>query len=177
MQIFLIRHPEPAIAPSLCYGKTDIALSEQALVQLDTLALTLKQQLPVDIPVYCSPLTRCRLLADKLHAQPVVDERLIEMDFGYWEMQAWDLIPRVQIDGWAAAPLDFVIPGGESVAQMQERVLHFVHEQQTQGTKKMIIVTHAGVMKILVARTRQLPLNEWLPVHFDYGSLQVVDFP
>lgn len=173
MQIFLIRHPQPAFDSSICYGHTDIALHAETLLNLPSLTNHLLEQLPDNTPVFSSPLLRCRLLAEALHAQPVYDDRLKEMDFGEWEAKPWSGISRQQLDQWAADPLQYKIPGGESVAQMQKRVLDFMHEQ---GEQNLVLVSHAGVMKIIFAHIHQLSPNQWMNMHFDYGSLHIIDF-
>lgn len=173
MQIFLIRHPQPALESSVCYGHTDIPLHSQAVLNLPSTALALREQLPDNIPLFSSPLLRCRLLAEALHHPVVYDDRLKEMHFGEWEMRPWSDIPRPQLDHWAADPLHYVIPGGESVAQMQERVLEFIHKR---SEAELALVTHAGVMKILFALAKARPANEWMNLHFDYGSLHIIDF-
>ncbi len=176
MQLYLIRHPQPSVAPSVCYGQKDLLLSEKAQQQLETLATSLQHSLPPGIPVYSSPLQRCILLAEKLHPQPLQDKRLIEMHFGNWEMRLWDRLPREQLDAWAADPLHYVIPGGESVAQMQQRVLQFVAEKRSSQTQQLALVTHGGVMKILMGEAQHLPVEEWMALHFDYGALHIIDF-
>ena len=44
------------------------------------------------------------------------DARLAELDFGHWEMQSWDGIPRAEVDAWAADVAHYRPGGGESVA-------------------------------------------------------------
>ncbi|NWG72980.1 MAG: histidine phosphatase family protein, partial [Parvularculaceae bacterium] len=112
MRLFLIRHPQPAVAPGICYGRTDLPLAEHPARH----AHALRPLLPVAAPLYASPLARARLLAEQLHPAPILDDRLREIDFGDWEMQAWDALDRRRLDAWAAAPFDFRPPGGETVA-------------------------------------------------------------
>lgn len=177
MQLFLIRHPQPDVAAGICYGQTDLALPKHQHHQLGIIAQTLQQQLPSEFVVYTSPLQRCRLLAEQLHASPLVDDRLKEMHFGEWEMQAWDALPRDQLDAWAQDPLHYVVPGGESVAQLHARVVDFVAEHQTRNTHSLILVTHAGVMKVLSGQAQRLSHDSWMQLHFDYASLHCIDLP
>jgi len=175
VQIFLIRHPQPAVASSICYGQSDINLANDSLLHLKALAQSLRKQLPDNFLLYSSPLLRCRALADTLHTQAIYDNRLKEMYFGEWEMCLWSNIPRQQLNYWAADPLHYVIPSGESVMQMQERVLAFIKDMQEQKIGNLVLVTHAGVMKILFAQAKKLPINEWMNQHFDYGSLHQIE--
>ena len=97
MILHLIRHPRPLVAAGICYGRLDLE-AENATA----LAASLRAELPTDLPVWRSPLSRCRALAEALHPQPLIDARLAEMDFGAWEGRSWDTIPRAELDAWAA---------------------------------------------------------------------------
>ena len=163
MRIYLVRHPRPAVAAGICYGRTDLPLADDPA----TCAARLLSQLPPGLPVFSSPLQRCRALAEQLHPAPIFDARLMEMDFGRWEMQSWDTLDRAALDDWAARPLDFVPPGGESAATLRARVHSFLHTL----TSDAILVTHAGVIKLVSAILQDLPEAEWLGMRFAYGSL------
>lgn len=119
-----------------------------------------------------SPLQRCRALAAALASDYRIDERLTELDFGAWEMQAWDDIPRAQIDAWAADPLGFRAHGGESVAQMQARV-----RQALAGLDghDCVWITHAGVMKLVLAELLALAQDEWLSLRFAHAELTLLE--
>ena len=94
MQLYLMRHPQPAVAPGLCYGSTDLPAVESGIgTALDTLS---RHGLH-GVPAYSSPLQRCAALARRLSFAPVFDPRLAEMDFGAWEMRSWDDIPRAEV--------------------------------------------------------------------------------
>lgn len=159
------------MAPGLCYGRNNLALAEDPAA----CAATLLKQLPTDVPLFTSPLQRCLVLARALHAQPIIDERLVEMNFGAWEMRAWNDIPRNEIDAWSAAPLDYAPPGGEPVAALRVRVRDFLDERRSEGSGDMAIVTHAGVMKLFASELLNLPVNCWLSMSFDYGEVFVID--
>jgi len=171
VQLYLIRHPAPQVAAGVCYGRTDLPLAEDVAAA----AARIAPQLPPDLPVFCSPLQRCRQLADALHPAPRSDPRLQEMNFGMWEMTPWDRIQREALDGWAADPLGYAPPQGESVGQMQERVQSFVTETRRQGLERAALVIHAGVMKVIVGHTRELPARKWMALKFDYESVVCVN--
>lgn len=163
MQIFLIRHPRPVIDAGICYGRLDIDCDDPRSV-----ADELRVRLPGDVPVYSSPLRRARKLASALTPAVRIDDRLSEIDFGAWEGRRWDDLARSEIDAWAADILLFAPPGGESVAALQARVLDFA---TTLDHPSVAIVTHAGVMRVLVGHWRQLPLAEWSTLRFGFGEL------
>lgn len=170
MRLYLVRHHRPAVADGVCYGATDLPLAEP----LPAGAVEcLRARLPTDVPCYTSPLQRCSLLARALHATPVADARLMEMNFGAWEMQAWDRIPRAELDAWAAAPLSYMPPGGESVMQLQARIEDFLRERA--ATPALLLVTHGGVMKWLAGRAHGESPSVWQARRFAFGELLILD--
>jgi len=167
MILHLVRHPKPAIAPGICYGRLDISAENVAAV-----AACLRDELPPGLPVWSSPLRRCRDLATLLHLVPLFDERLAEMNFGDWEGRPWDSIPRAEIDAWALDVAGYAPPGGESPLLLQQRALAFVAGL---AVPEAVIVTHAGVIRTLLAHWQGLPPGEWTQLEFAYGSRTTVE--
>lgn len=165
MRLYLIRHPPPAVAPGTCYGATDLPLANDPA----PLAETLKALLPRDVPVYSSPLERCRHLAERLHPAPVFDDRIREIDFGDWEMQPWDSLDRALLDAWAADPFNFRPPGGERVTDLRRRVAACLAELPDEA----VLVTHAGVIKVCAAELAGEA--DWFSLHFDYGKASLIE--
>ena len=169
MILHLIRHPRPLIEPGICYGRLDV---EGEFPELT--AAHLRTELLAGLPVYSSPLRRCRELAGFLNPRPEIDARLAEMNFGEWEGRAWDDIPRAEIDAWAADVAGYAPPGGESPRQLQQRVLAFVAEL---WEPEAVIVTHAGVIRVLMAHWQGLPPERWSELVFAYGSCTRLHVP
>lgn len=204
MRLFLIRHPRPAVADGLCYGATDLPLADDPRTAATALLDQLRKQwlvdspatspaasspdsstdvsapFPANLPLFSSPLQRCaqfaQRLARQLNTQPVIhDARLAELNFGAWEMRAWDDIGAAALAAWAADPLQHAPPDGESVAELQRRVLAFLAELQATGTSAAMLVTHAGVMKVIHGHARQLPPEIWMQTRFAHGELVIID--
>lgn len=173
MQLLLIRHPAPRVAPGICYGASDLALAEDVAGA----AGRIRPQLPPGLPVFSSPLQRCRLLAALLHPAPTHDDRLREMHFGAWELTPWSDIQREALDGWAADPLGYAPPGGESVGALQRRVRDFVNDIAGRNIGQAVLVTHAGVMKVLVGMARNLPARKWMALGFEYEDIMSIELP
>ena len=114
-------------------------------------------------------------MADLLHPAPNYDDRLMEMDFGTWEMRTWQEIGREPLDAWATAPFDFVPPGGESVAALRTRVNAFIAECTVEAHSELVVVSHAGVMKALVAEFAGAPASYWLSARFGYGTISLIE--
>jgi alpha-ribazole phosphatase len=168
MRLYLIRHPRPQVEIGICYGQLDIPAS------VGTGELTrLRAELPPGLPLWSSPLQRCRQLADMLHPEPMFDDRLAEMNFGDWEGRRWDDIPRHELDAWAADLAGYSPPGGESPRALQRRALAFV---ASLTVPEAVIVTHAGVIRTLLAHWLNLADEEWLTVAPDFLSVTTVEW-
>lgn len=165
MRLWLIRHPPPAVPPGTCYGATDLPLADDPAMHADAL----RPLLPPDAPLYASPLARCRLLAERLHPQPICDDRIREIDFGEWEMQPWDSLDRRLLDAWAADPFHFCPPGGEAVASLRARVTAFLAELP----EAAVLVAHAGVIKVCAAVLAGE--EDWFALRFDYGRVSLIE--
>ncbi len=186
MELFLIRHPEPDVPEGTCYGRSDIGLAGDAGAE----AARLRTLLPEGIPVYSSPLQRCRSVAERLSPAPAIDERLVEMHFGEWEMRRWDEIGKAAFDAWVADILNFAPPGGESAAQMLARTLAFLDELRANEApaapqeyflgrgeprpRGAAVVTHGGVLRVLFAHWLEVPPRCWPRLVFDFGGLSKV---
>lgn len=173
MLLYLVRHPQPEIASGICYGRTDLALRAGACEQA---VAALRGSWPQGTPVFSSPLQRCRDLALRLHPVPVFDARLMELDFGAWEMQSWDDIPRHEIDAWAADSVHYRPGGGENVLAFAQRIAALVDDLHRLDLPAAVIVGHGGSLRLLQAwqagilpvRLAQKVYNS--PQHFAFGA-------
>ena len=145
MALIFVRHTTPRVAPGTCYGRSDLALADSFGAEAEAVAAALARLNP-EGPILSSPLSRCLRLAERLG--PFAPHgAFVEMDFGAWEGQPWDAIPRAELDEWAADFLGARPHGGESVAQLRDRVAAGL-EGLPAGS---VIVTHAGVIKAAAA--------------------------
>ena len=150
MPVTLLRHTTPAVAAGVCYGISDLDVTDSFR---DEALATLAQLPPVD-RIVTSPLLRCRRLADHIatvrHRPVMTDPRLQEMNFGTWENKAWLDIPRGELDLWAADFFHARPHGGESVAALTARTRKAIAEFDG-AQDHVLIVTHAGVIKAALA--------------------------
>jgi alpha-ribazole phosphatase len=174
MTITLIRHTSVNVPSGICYGQSDIDVSDnfksEAPIVKDKLASNNYDA------VYSSPLQRCEKLAHYCGFEnPTIDARLMEINFGNWEMQAWDAIGPTALDAWAANIAGFRPPGGETGHELQQRVLAWLREISDRH-HHAIVVTHAGVIRALQAHHQRLSGTNWLKLRYDYGELLYLDF-
>ncbi len=155
VRVALVRHPAVAAPPGTCYGRLDVGLHPEAGPALARIVAELAGRTAQCI--WTSPARRCRDTAAAvvvaLRLQLYADERLRELDFGAWEGRPWSAVPRADLDRWAAAPLDFAPPCGESGASLLARVASF-HAMLRDGERDCIVVAHGGPLKLLSAMLR-----------------------
>ena len=146
MNLTFIRHTSVAVEPGICYGQSDVELSSTFEAEAQQVRSKLQNN-PFDA-VYCSPLSRCRKLASfcGFH-DPVIDERLMELNFGAWEMKAWAEIEDPGLQQWFDNWVDVTPTGGESFVSMIVRVKEFLDEQKKLPFQEVVIFTHAGVIR------------------------------
>jgi len=171
MEIHLIRHTAVENPENLCYGFAEMPLRKNYTE--DFKALDLDEDYNV---IISSPSQRCCLLADYFTLDYHTDERLREMNFGSWEMKKWTDIPEEEINPWYKDFIHVKTSGGENLLEMQTRVLSFWQELiQKKDLEKALIVTHAGVIRLILQTVLQFPLENMFAVQIDYGKKVIID--
>jgi alpha-ribazole phosphatase len=180
MKLTLIRHTSLQIGQGICYGQTDVDVAESFVREAAETKTKLNDMLnilQVDA-VFTSPLQRCVKLAHALSLAEIKhDERLKELYFGDWEMQAWDDIPRDIFDDWAQNYAELAPPNGETFSQLQQRGIAFVNEllaAYPQG--HVAVVTHGGMIRAMLAHVLNMQLKGLFRFNVDYGSITQLNF-
>ncbi len=167
MILWLARHTKTTVPDGVCYGCTDVELPEDFAAEAASLVDSLRSSAPAR--VYSSPLRRCRALAE-LIGPAQTDPRLAEMNFGRWEMRAWNSIDNAELEQWRTNLVDWVVPQGESVGQLARRTGAFLEELRDRGSASACVVTHAGVIRVLSCLLWRQPLAAALDVRIPLGS-------
>lgn len=185
MKLWLIRHTLADIPDGICYGRSDVALPASFDDDAQPLLAAIHEETSNDadeeagdaveaanMQVYSSPLQRCARLAQRIAspAVPVFDTRLQEMDFGAWELKPWAVVDRAALDAWAADPLDWRMPGGETARELAGRACAFLQELKAARVPAARLVTHGGVLRMLCAYLWEQPLERVLNMAIPFGS-------
>ena len=121
MEVILIRHTSVDVPPGVCYGQTDVPLKPTFEQEAAVTQENLKAFLPFD-HVYTSPLTRCVRLATYCgYPDAERDKRIMEINFGSWEMKPFDCNDDPRLQEWYADYLNVAATGGESFAMQYRR--------------------------------------------------------
>ncbi len=180
-RLWLIRHGEPAEEyRGRCYGSLDAGLSETGRLQVSRIAAYLAGE-PLSA-IYCSPRRRAADSANILAAgfecpiETIADLR--EIDFGDFEGLSYDEIATRYPDlyrQWMESPAEVRFPNGECEAQVRERVLRaFANICRDRAGQIAAVVTHSGVIRILIADILQMPPSALFHLSQSYGAVNLV---
>ncbi|MFC7675846.1 histidine phosphatase family protein [Mycolicibacterium sp. GCM10028919] len=143
-------------------------------------------ELPVKAIVR-SPLLRCERtvepLADALGLEPVVDDRLIEVDYGQWTGQKIGDLVKEPL--WAVVqqqPSAAVFPEGEGLANVQARAVAAIREHDRRlgeehgGDALWVACTHGDVIKAVLADALGVHLDGFQRITADPASMSVIRY-
>lgn len=165
--LFCLRHGQLEQQHVLA-GHTDFLLSKYGHKQLNYAVTTL----PDIARIYSSSLSRCSLFAEQLSLQNniplTVTDSLKEMNFGDWDGKNFDTLwekssasSGVSIGDFWQNPWLNSPPNGETMVQFTARIDCWWHnflQQPQQGNS--LLISHAGVIKHLLARVTKLNINQ-----------------
>ena len=187
MTVILLRHGRSTsnTAHTLAGRSEGVELDEKGTAQAAALVERL-EGLPIKALVR-SPLLRCRLtlepLAAALGVSPVVDDRLVEVDYGQWTgRKLSELITEPLWTVVQHQPSAAVFPGGEGLAQVQARAVAAVREHDRRlaaehGADALwVACTHGDVIKAVLADALGTHLDSFQRITADPASMSVVRY-
>lgn len=178
----LLRHGATELSAERRFaGRGDIALTKEGLKQASLAARKLAAAPGVDV-IITSPLQRARrtaeAVAEATSAPLIVDDDLIEADFGEWQgltfAEARERWPD-ELTAWLATP-DAAPPGGESFAVVALRVLAALDRLiEAHKDKRVVVVSHVTPIKTLICRALLAPPEAMFRMNLDVASLTRID--
>lgn len=179
--ICLLRHGETASeGPGRRYiGWRDVALSDAGVVQAQSWAERFSQT--GLHAIYTSDLSRCRDTADRIAGKRGLEVKMApefrEVHLGRWEGIPFDEMKNSHPQAYAARGRDIAghrPPGGESFIDLLERAWPKFEALTETAEGAVLIVTHAGVIRVLLCRLLEMPLANLFRIGIDPGGLCVV---
>ena len=158
----LLRHGEP-MGGKKYRGQTDDPLSEKGWQQMRE---AVADHCPWDV-IISSPLSRCAEFAHELairHEIPLeLEARFMELGFGEWEGRtATELLERdpLLLARFWQDPVKHAPPGGETLLAFRDRVKSAFDEALSRHAgRHVLLVCHAGVIRMLVSQALDMPLD------------------
>ncbi|MDZ7933274.1 MAG: histidine phosphatase family protein [Rhodococcus sp. (in: high G+C Gram-positive bacteria)] len=187
MTVILLRHGRSTsnTAGTLAGRSAGVELDDRGREQAQAVADRLGE-LPV-AEIVRSPLLRCEQtvepLAAKLGLTPMVEDRLVEVDYGQWtgrtikELLAEPLWKVVQQHPSAA-----VFPEGEGLATVQQRAVQAVREHDARLAAQhgrdvlWVACSHGDVIKSVLSDAMGAHLDSFQRIVADPASISVVRY-
>ena len=180
MKLIFIRHGETQINPSgILHSANDSAgLTEKGRAQVDLAADILTNYNP-DV-IFVSPEKRAQETAEKLKqilkVQIAIVPELRERDWGDWSGRAWQDVRHMLQKMTLKARYAFIPPGGESWKQVETRAKEALQQILASGYVHPVIVTHGGMLRILMPVLTNSPIEKSFGYDFANGSLTVFEW-
>ena len=176
--IDLLRHGETENSQRYC-GSTNHPLTPLGWAQMWNSA---DKQSPQWQQIITSPLDRCAHFAQALgqrYTIPVAqDERLQEIHFGEWENQSSADLMQIDTDALSRFwqnPVRFPPPDAEHLLDFEARVLSAWHDIIQQfNDRKILLITHSGVMRIIICHIQQHPIERLLEFAIPHAGMKQI---
>ena len=169
----LLRHGK-IFTPGLFCAYPDEPLSKEGLLDLFLATNTGHWDI-----IISSPYRRCQEFAELLSQQKQcelkLDNHFQEMDFGDWTGVASDILWQQESEQlqrlWQKPDL-FSAPGGESMRDFVLRVdLGLQNLLNEQKNRSILLITHAGVIRIILAKALGISCHSSLRFTIEYACL------
>jgi len=162
-------------------GRRDIGLSAEGRTQAEELGKRLGAVELVE--VLSSPLPRAVQTAERIAAAHKLeiarDPRLTDFDAGRWEGKKYaEVYATDEYKRFLASPMTEVIPGGERMAAVRDRMIGSVEQalQDNELGANIVLVSHAGPLRILVSHYLGMGLANYHRLRLSPASVTVLRF-
>ncbi|MFJ7627156.1 bifunctional RNase H/acid phosphatase [Streptomyces sp. NPDC097595] len=184
--LVLLRHGETALTPQKRFsgsGGTDPELSAAGREQAERAAAAFAARGTVQ-EIVSSPLRRCRetagAVAARLGLEVRVEDGLRETDFGAWEGLTFGEVKERygdDLDAWLASPDAAPTGGGESFAEVADRVAAARDGLVTRyAGRTVLVVTHVTPIKTLVRLALGAPPEALFRMELSAASVSTVAY-
>ncbi|MFA4880537.1 MAG: alpha-ribazole phosphatase [Candidatus Doudnabacteria bacterium] len=181
IELILIRHTAVEGSRQQRYlGVTDVALNRKGWEQAERISGYLKNKSISTI--YSSGLKRAYQTATVI-AKPYClkirkEEGFNEFDFGSWKEKTFYQIQKKYpnlAQKYLLDPLNTKIPGGESFRKFKNRVNKVLEQILTKEEGTVVIVSHAGVNRIIICSLLNLPSSYLWQIKQDIGAINIIE--
>jgi len=179
MKLYIVRHGETVENRSnIIQGQQPGTLSPLGLLQREKLALRL-QELSFDA-IYCSDLERTRATLEpftKITTTPVRFTQILrEKSFGELEGHSGEMYRR-KLQSSGQTRIEYRPPNGENFLDVRARLLPFLDSLHSNHSgESILLMTHGGVVRVLLTLLLDLPLEELLQQEIRNASMNIVSF-
>lgn len=152
MKIYITRHGQTKYNKDhLMQGLTDEPLNETGIMQAKEARETIAD-VTFDA-VYASPLDRAittaSIIGNVKKEDVIIDPRIIEVDFGKYELKSYYKLGLKMTLYWAYPELFLRPKSVESIPSMIKRSTSFLKELESKNYENVLVVCHGGIIRVL----------------------------
>lgn len=166
VKYYLMRHPPVKVRDGLCYGQLDVPLSDSVAPWVELIRSRICLE---NTQVITSDLQRCRLLAEAL-GRFQISHLLRELNFGTWEGQLWQDLPRHETERWTEDVYLRRPPQGESFADVIKRAIEVTNKLE-ETNRPALLITHAGFMRAFLVGVGLMSIKTALAFRIAFGEI------
>lgn len=147
LKLTFVRHAESENNKAGIFaGRTDCNITQEGREKAKNL---LKEEEKDFDYIYCSPLKRTIQTLQEIipNAEPIIDERIIEVSIGEWTGKKKCDVDENLLNLYRIGK--YTPPGAETPKQVDKRVCDFVESlfSKYKDNEKILVIAHNGVMK------------------------------
>ena len=103
-------------------------------------------------------------------------DELDEVDFGTWSGSNWEALNKLEAwQRWNAMRSMAETPNGETMLDVQHRAVGLVRRLEKQNADgRIVLVTHADIIKSLVSYVLGLPIDAWPRLEISPASITTI---
>ena len=182
-RVIIVRHGETAWNnASRFQGTLNVKLNDTGVEQAKALAESFKGQ-KIDA-IYSSPLDRAKQTAETIAAyhghHVALKDEFIEIDHGKWEgLFLKEVVndDHLLYQEWLNNPQNFLMPKGESLAQVRERVVSaFYRIVENHPDQTVILVGHDATNKVLICELLGVDNSHFWQIKQGNGAITIFDY-
>lgn len=180
MKIYLMRHGETDWNKvRRLQGQSEVPLNEHGIELARKTAEGLKA-VRFDV-IFSSPLQRALVTAEIMAggdaAKIITDDRLKEMNFGIYEGQSFET-PEQAAKHPLREPENYVPRGGgETIAEVKERVCDFLRERilpLEKSCNNVLVVAHGAVNRCMLNRIADIPDRDFWQIQLPSCAVSIL---
>jgi len=178
-----IRHGEPE-GGDILRGRVNPALTELGWAQMRAAAALSAEHEPTIVTpqwshIISSPLSRCsdfaRRTAEKVQLTPLIQDQWQEIDYGDWDgmlIKDWRVVAADQFKAFRNDLSALAPPNGEDYLSFKGRITAaFEALTALPNHSHVLVVTHGGVLRVVLPTVLGMPLNRSFPLHIPFACL------
>lgn len=177
-----IRHGEPH-GGDILRGRIDPELTELGWSQMRAATnfsddFISSELTPSWTKIITSPLKRCSdfalRVAEEIELEPNVNSDWQEIDYGDWDgmpMSEWRIEAADQFKAFRKDLSALAPPNGENYLTFKGRILQaYDLLSQEIDDSHILVVTHGGVLRVVLPNILGMPFNKSFPLHIPFAS-------